>query len=143
MEKKSFVLNVLLAVVLGAGLLVGVVWSAYQPNVELSNLDIPAMAALVLIALLIEYLWKGTEKRAWAVQIVLAAVTFAVLPFAAGYVGAGIKVTVCGTILFVVLTWLFDSMAERMSVTCDCKFAMIPTAFVMYLACQCFMGMIL
>ena len=80
MEKKSFVLNVLLAVVLGAGLLVGVVWSAFQPNVVLSNLDIPAMAALVLIALLIEYLWKGTEKRAWAVQIVLAAVTFAVLP---------------------------------------------------------------
>ena len=143
MEKKSFVLNVLLAVVLGAGLLVGVVWSAFQPNVVLSNLDIPAMAALVLIALLIEYLWKGTEKLAWAVQIVLAAVTFAVLPFAAGYVGAGIKVTVCGTILFVVLTWLFDSMAERMSVTCDRKCAMIPTAFVMYLACQCFMGMIL
>lgn len=143
MEKKSFVLNILLAAVLGAGLLVGIVWGAFQPNVVLSNLDIPAMAALVLIALLIEYLWKGTEKRAWAVQIVLAAVTFAVLPFAAGYVGAGIKVTVCGTILFVVLTWLFDSMAERMSVTCDCKFAMIPTAFVMYLACQCFMGMIL
>ena len=143
MEKKSFVLNVLLAVVLGAGLLVGIVWSAIQPNVVLSNLDVPAMAALVLIALLIEYLWKGTEKRAWAVQIVLAAVTFAVLPFAAGYVGAGIKVTVCGTILFVVLTWLFDSMAERMSVTCDRKCAMIPTAFVMYLACQCFMGMIL
>ena len=143
MEKKSFVLNILLAAVLGAGLLVGIVWSAFQPNVVLSNLDIPAMAALVLIALLIEYLWKGTEKRAWAVQIVLAAVTFAVLPFAAGYVGAGIKVTVCGTILFFVLTWLFDSMAERMSVTCDRKCAMIPTAFVMYLACQCFMGMIL
>ena len=143
MEKKSFVLNILLAAVLGAGLLVGIVWSAFQPNVVLSNLDIPAMAALVLIALLIEYLWKGTEKRAWAVQIVLAAVTFAVIPFAAGYVGAGIKITVCGTILFAVLTWIFDSVAERMSVTCDRKCAMIPTAFVMYLACQCFMGMIL
>ena len=143
MEKKSFVLNILLAAVLGAGLLVGIVWSAFQPNVVLSNLDIPAMAALVLIALLIEYLWKGTEKRAWAVQIVLAAVTFAVIPFAAGYVGAGIKITVCGTILFAVLTWIFDSVAERMSVTCDCKCAMIPTAFVMYLACQCFMGMII
>ena len=107
MEKKSFVLNVLLAVVLGAGLLVGIVWSAIQPNVVLSNLDVPAMAALVLIALLIEYLWKGTEKRAWAVQIVLAAVTFAVLPFAAGYAGAGIKLTVCGTAYFAVLTWLF------------------------------------
>ena len=143
MEKKSFVLNVLLAVVLGAGLLVGVVWSAFQPNVVLSNLDIPAMAALVLIALLIEYLWKGTGKRAWAVQIVLAAITFAVIPFAAGYAGTGIGLILCGTAMFTALTWIFDSVAERLDVTCDCKCAMIPTAFVMYLACQCFMGMIL
>ena len=143
MEKKTFVLNVLLAVVLGAGLLVGVVWSAFQPNVVLADLEIPAIAALVLIALLIEYLLKGTQKRAWASQIVLAAITFAVLPFAAGYVGAGIKLTICGTVVFAVLTWIFDSVAERLDVTCDCKCAMIPTAFVMYLACQCFMGMIL
>ena len=143
MEKKNFVLNVLLAVVLGAGLLVGIVWSAFQPNVVLADLDLTAIVALVLIALVIEYLWKGTQKRAWAVQIVLAAVTFAVLPMAAGYVGAGLKMILCGTVLFAALTWVFDSVAERMSVTMDCKFAMIPTAFVMYLACQCFMGMIL
>ena len=76
-------------------------------------------------------------------QIVLAAVTFAVLPMAAGYVGAGVKMILCGTALFAALTWVFDSVAERVNVTCDCKCAMIPTAFVMYLACQCFMGMIL
>lgn len=143
MEKKNFVLNVLLAAVLGAGLLVGIVWSAFQPNVVLADLEIPAVAALVLIALLIEYLWKGTGERDWAVQIVLAAVTFAVLPLAAGYAGAGLKLAICGTVCFSVLTFLFDSVAERMSVTTDCKFVMIPTAFVMYLACQCFMGMIL
>lgn len=143
MEKKNFVLNILLAVVLGAGLFVGIVWSAFQPNVVLADLEIPAIAALVLIALLIEYLWKGTGERAWTAQIVLAALTFAVLPFAAGYAGAGIKLTICGTVIFAALTWIFDSVAERMSVTADCKFVMIPTAFVMYLACQCFMGMIL
>ena len=143
MEKKNFVLNVLLAVVLGAGLLVGIVWKAFQPNVVLADLELPAIAALVLIALVIEYLWKGTQKRAWAVQIVLAAITFAVIPFAAGYAGAGIGLILCGTAMFTVLTWIFDSVAERLDVTCDCKCAMIPTAFVMYLACQCFMGMIL
>ena len=143
MEKKNFVLNVLLAVVLGAGLLVGMVWKAFQPNVVLADLELPAIAALVLIALVIEYLWKGTQKRAWAVQIVLAAITFAVIPFAAGYAGAGIGLILCGTAMFTVLTWIFDSVAERLDVTCDCKCAMIPTAFVMYLACQCFMGMIL
>lgn len=143
MEKKNFVLNVLLAVVLGAGLLVGIVWSAFQPNVVLADLDLPAIAALVLIALVIEYLWKGAKERAWALQIVLAAATFAVLPLAAGYVGAGMKLTICGTVVFAVLTWIFDSVAERLSVTTDCKYTVIPTAFLMYLACQCFMGMIL
>lgn len=143
MEKKSFVLNVLLAIVLGAGLLVGVIWSAIRPNVVLADLDLPAIAALVLIALVIEYLWKGTEKRIWVPQIVLAAVTFAVLPLAAGYVGAGVKLTICGTVVFSILTFIFDSVAERLSVTTNCKYTVIPTAFVMYLACQCLMGMVL
>ena len=143
MEKKSFVLNILLAAVLGAGLLVGMVWSAFQPNVVLADLELPAIAALILIALVIEYLIKGTQKRAWIVQIVLAAVTFAVIPFAAGYAGAGFNLILCGTAMFAALTFIFDSVAERVNVTCDCKCAMIPTAFVMYLACQCLMGMIL
>ena len=143
MEKKSMILNTLLAVVLGAGLLIGIVWRAFQPNVVLADLDIPSMAAIVLIALLIEYLVKGTQKRAWAVQIILAAVTFAVLPWAADLPTAGVKLTVCGTVVFAVLTWLFDCVAERMDVTTDCKGAMVPTAFVLYLAWQCFMGMII
>ena len=143
MEKKSFVLNILFAVVLGAGLLVGMVWRVFQPNVVLADLELPAIAALILIALVMEYLFKGTQKRAWAVQILLAAITFAVIPFAAGYAGAGIRLILCGTAMFAALTFIFDSVAERVNVTCDCKCAMIPTAFVMYLACQCFMGMIL
>ena len=143
MEKKNFVLNVLLAVVLGAGLLVGMVWRTFQPNVVLADLELPAIAALILIALVMEYLFKGTQKRAWAVQILLSAITFAVIPFAAGYAGAGIGLILCGTAMFTTLTFIFDSVAERVNVTCDCKCAMIPTAFVMYLACQCLMGMIL
>ena len=142
MEKKSFVLNVLLAVVLGAGLLVGILWSAFQPNVVLADLELTSIAALVLIALLIEYFWIGTQKRVWAVMIILAAITFAVLPLAAGYAGAGLGLTLCGTAVFAALTWIFDSVAERMEVTSG-KGAMVPTAFVLYLACQCFMGMVI
>ena len=143
MEKKTMMLNTLLALVLGAGLLVGILWRAFQPNVVLPDLDIPAMAALVLIALVLDYLMGGMKKRSWAVQIVLAAVTFAVLPWAADLSYAGIKVAVCGTVVFAALTWMFDSVVQRMEVTTDCKYAVIPTAFVMYLACQCFMGMII
>lgn len=144
MKKKTMILNALLAVVLGAGLFVGMIWRAFQPNVVLSDLDIPAMAAIVLIALLIEYFVSGVQKeRPWIAQILLAAVTFAVLTWAAGLAGAGVKMTLCGTAVFAVLTWMFDMAAERLDVTTGRKTAMIPTAFALFLACQCFMGMIL
>jgi hypothetical protein len=143
MEKKSMMLNTLLAAVLGAGLLLGIVWRTFQPNVVLPELNIPAMAAIVLIALVIEYLISGVQKRSWAVQIALAAVTFAVLTWCADLPYAGVGVIACGTVVFAAVTWMFDSVVQRMEVTTDCKYAVIPTAFVMYLACQCFMGMIL
>ena len=141
MEKKSMCLNVLLAVVLCAGLLVGMILKAVQPNVVLADLEIPSMAALVLIALLIEYFTKGTQKRNWALQIVLAAITFAVLPLVAGLGVSVVKSAIAGAAVFGILTWIFDFAADRIDVTTDCKYAMVPTAFVMYLACQCFMGM--
>ena len=141
MEKKSMCLNVLLAVVLGAGLLVGMILKAVQPNVVLADLEIPSMAALVLIALLIEYFTKGTQKRNWALQIVLAAITFAVLPLVAGLDVSVVRSAIAGAAVFGILTWIFDFAADRIDVTTDCKYAMVPTAFVMYLACQCFMGM--
>ena len=140
MEKKSMCLNVLLAVVLGAGLLVGMILKAVQPNVVLADLEIPSMAALVLIALLIEYFTKGTQKRNWVLQIVLAAITFAVLPLAAGLGVSVVKSAIAGAAVFGILTWIFDFAADRIEVTA-CKCAMVPTAFVLYLACQCFMGM--
>ena len=143
MEKKSMDLNVLLAVVLGAGLLVGMVMKAVQPKIVLADLEIPSMAALVLIALLMEYFTKGTQKRAWGLQILLAAVTFGVLPMAAGLLVPVVKTALCGSAVFGILTWMFDFAADRIQVTVDCRYAMVPTAFVLYLACQCFMGMIL
>lgn len=141
MEKKSMCLNVLLAVVLGAGLLVGMIFKAVQPNVVLAGLEIPSMAAMVLLALLLEYFTKGTQKRAWVMQIILAAVTFAVLPMAAGLSVPVLGTALCGAAVFGILTWIFDFAADRIEVTADCKCAMVPTAFVLYLACQCFMGM--
>ena len=143
MEKGSKLLNLLVAIVLTVGLLVGMVWRAFQPNVVLADLDIPAMAALVLIALVIEYLLFGAQKRAWVSEIVLAAITFAVLPWAADLPYANLLTVVCGTVVFAALTWLFDFAVDRLEVTTDCKYAVIPTAFIMYLACQCFMGMII
>ena len=141
MKKNTMMVNTLLAVVLGAGLLIGMIWRAFMPYVVLPELDVNAMVGISLIALLLEYYISGEQNRTWAVQIVLAAVTFGGLALAAGLPYAGIKTFVLGAIVFAFITFLFDSMVQRLEVTTDKKCAVIPTTFVLYLACQCFMGM--
>ena len=140
MKKNTLMVNTLLAVVLGVGLLVGMVWRAFMPYVILPELDVNAMVGITLLALLLEYYIGGEQERNWVVQIVLAAITFGGLAFVAGLPYAGIKIFLCGAAVFGVITFLFDSMVQRLEVTTDKKCAVIPTAFVLYLACQCFVG---
>lgn len=141
MKKNTMMANTLLAVVLGAGLLAGMVWRTFMPNVVLPSLDINAMVGITLIALLLEYFIAGVQKRNWALQIVYAAATFMLLSFVAGIAENGILMYALGGVVFGVITFLFDSMVQRLEVTTDKKYAVIPTALVLYLACQCFMGM--
>ena len=141
MKNNKWMVNTLLAVVLGAGLLVGMVWRTFMPYVVLPELDVNAMVAITLLALILEYYMAGIQKRNWALQIALATVTFGGLAFAAGLPYAGIKTFLVGAVVFAVTTFLFDSMVYRLEVTTDKKCAVIPTAFVLYLACQCFLGM--
>lgn len=143
MKKNTMILNILLAAVLSIGLLTGMVWRTFQPNVVLPKLDLPAMAALILFSLLLEYFLTGTKKRIWGLQILLAAVTFWLLPTAAGLKTVGIVTMFCGTAAFTILTILFDWTAERVELSGNGKGAMAASTFGIYLACQCFMGMIL
>ena len=141
MKKNTMMVNTLLAVVLGAGLLVGLIWRTFMPYVVLPELDVIAMVAITLIALVLEYYISGKQERNWVVQIVLATVTFGGLALVAGLPYAGMKTFLGGAVVFTIVTFLFDSMVCRLEVTTDKKCAVIPTAFVLYLACQCFMGM--
>lgn len=141
MKKNTMLVNTLLAVVLGTGLLVGMVWRTFMPYVVLPELDVIAMTGITLIALVLEYYISGKQERNWAVQILLGTVTFGGLAFAAGLPYAGIKTFIVGAVVFAAITFLFDSMVCRLEVTTDKKCAVIPTAFVLFLACQCFMGM--
>ena len=141
MKKSTMMVNTLLPVVLGIGLLVGMVWRTCMPFVVLPKLDVIAIAGITLISLVVEYYMVGKVKRNWIPQILLAAVTFGGLGMAAGVAGVGINTFLVSAVAFAVLTFVFDSVVCRLEVTTDKKCAVIPTAFVLYLACQCFMGM--
>ena len=141
MKKNTMVANTLLAVVLGVGLLVGMVWRTFMPYVVLPELDGIACVGITLIALTLEYYIAGRQRRSWVLQIVLATVTFGGLALVAGLPYAGIKTFLVGAASFAAVTFLFDSMVGRLEVTTDKKHAIIPTAFVLYLASQCFVGL--
>lgn len=143
MKDKTYTLNTLLALVLGAALLVCVLVRTFLPNFIIPELDVPNMALLSLIALVLDhYLAKG-EKRNWLGLVLLGGVTFGLLPFAACFVGAveAVKLGVLGGVVFAVVTWLFDSMADRISTGPAAKAAPVFSAFGLYLAVQVLMGM--
>jgi len=144
MNKKTYTLNTLLAVVLGAVLLVCVLVRTFAPRMILPRLDVISMTAVSLAALLLDHYLAPGAKRCYICIPVFSAITFGLLPFAACFVGAGeaVKLAVLGAVVFTVLTWTFSSMMDRLSTGPAAKMAPVVSALGLYLAVQCFMGIV-
>ena len=145
MKNNKYLLNTLLAVVvlLAAGTMM--VLRTIQPAVILPKVNIPNLVLLSLVALLADHYLAPMATRCYICTPVLAAVTFGLLPFAAGIIGAGeiLKGALVGAVVFTATTFLFTSMAERLSSGPKAHAAAFLSAFGLYLAAQCFAGMIL
>lgn len=65
--------------------------AALVPNIILPALDIPTLAALSLLALVLEVILFGENHRFWATSLIVGTVAFGVLSLCAGSVpdGAG------------------------------------------------------
>lgn len=145
MKKQTYLLNTLLAVVLGIALLIAVLVRTFAPVVILPKLDIPNMVLLSLLALLAEHYLSPNASRCYICIPLLSALTFGLLPWAACFVGllqAG-KLAVVGGTVFTATTWLFTSILERISSGPARKAAPIISAFGLYLAAQGFLGLVL
>ena len=143
MNKKTYTLNTLLAVVLGAALLVCVLVRTFAPRMILPALDIPNLVLISLATLVADHYLAPGAKRCYICIPVFAAITFGLLPFAACFVGAGeaLKLAVLGAVVFTAVTWFFTSMMDRLSSGPAAKLAPVLSALGLYLAAQCFMGM--
>ena len=143
MKNRTTILNSVLAAVLGVALLVSVIVKTVSPHFILPQVDIPYIAAVSLVALVLTHFVK-TEEGCPVCEAVLAAATFAVLPWAAGLATAAVwKLALAGGLVFAVLNAMFTAMVRRMELSSTCKAAVIPAAFGLFLACQCFAGWIL
>ena len=143
MKQSAYFLNSLLSVVLGLALLGAVLVSTFLPAAVLPRLDIPAMTLVSLTALLAEYYLAPGAKRRYPTVFLFSALTFGLLPPAAGMAGAVLKTALTGGIVFTLVTGLFTAMVSRISSGVPAKAAPVIGALGIFLAAQGFAGMIL
>ena len=143
MKKNTYTLNTVLAVLLGATLLVCVLVRTFAPRIIMPHLDVVNMTLISLAALVIDHYLAPDAKRCYICIPVFSAITFGLLPFAACFVGGleAVKLGITGGIVFTVVTWLFSAMMDRLSTGPAAKAAPFVSAFGLYLAIQALMGM--
>lgn len=142
MKKNTYMLNTLLAVVLGVILLIAVLVRTFAPRIILPELDIPNLVLISLVTLLLDHYLAPGADRCYICIPVFSAITFALLSFAALLgIGGALEIGITGCIVFTATTWLFTSMTDRISSGPAAKAAPFVSALGLYLAAQCMMGL--
>ena len=145
MKERNYMLPVLLAVVLTVAMVAAVLFETFAPAVVLPVANIPNMAGLCLVVLLLEHYMAPNGRRCYLCVALFSLLSFAVLPYAAGFVALAQvwKVALAGCVLFTLLTRLFDSIMDRITTGPKAVLAPVISAFGLYLAFQAFAGIIL
>lgn len=144
MKNRSNARSLLLTAVLLVVLTVLMVVKCLYPAVILPKLNIPNMVLLSLIALLAETLFFSGESL-WLWDGLLAAVAFGLLPAAAGFVlwQECWKYALVGGVTFTLTALAMDGVRQRIASGVRGKAALGATALGIYLAAQCFTGILL
>ena len=142
MKNKTYTLNTVLTAVLTAVLAAMVVLRTFAPQIILPIFDIPTLTAISLAALVLDHYLAPNAKRCWICIPLFAALSFGILPFAAGMVALkhilGLAIT--GAVIFTITTFVFTSIQDRLSSGPAAKLAPIMSAFGIWLAVQAFAG---
>ena len=145
MKNNKFLLPTLLVVVLFVVLLAGMLLQIFIPAIILPPLNIPNMVLLSVLVLLVEHFLSKGNPRCYVCVIVFSLAAFAALPLMAGFacVHDFWKYGLVGGITFAITTFLFSSAIQRLRTGPKAPAAVILTALGIYLAAQCFAGIIL
>lgn len=145
MKKNPYLLNTLLALFVMIAMAIMVLVRTFQPAAILPVLNIPNMVIISLAALLVDYFLAPEADRCYICIPVFSVLTFGLLPLAAGFatLATAWKLALLGGGVFTLVTWLFSSMTARMATGRTSKAAAVAGAFGIWLAFQCFSGIIL
>lgn len=144
MKENKYFLSTALAAVMGIAVLIAVFVRTFFPLAIIPALDIPNMTALSLLALVIDHYFAKDAKRCYLCVVGFGALTFGLLPYAAGFAAArqAIDLAISGGVVFTVVTALFSSIQNRLSTGPAAKAAPIFSALGLYLAAQVFAGIL-
>lgn len=145
MKNNKFFLSVIMTAVLFVSLLCGMIVKICAPTAILPTLNIPNIVLLSVVALLIEYFIAKDNERCYISVFGFAVVAFAVLPLVSGFASGSDfwKYGLVGGAVFTGVTYLFTSVADRIKTGRKAPAALILTCFGIYLASQCFAGILL
>ena len=145
MKKTPYLLPVMLTAVLFVALLAGMLVQIFGPAMILPPLNIPNIVLLSLVALLLEHFLSKDSPRCYVCVVVFGIAAFAVLPLMAGFacVHDFWKLGLVGGVTFAVTTCLFTSATQRLKTGPKAPAALVMTCLGIYLAAQCFAGILL
>ena len=145
MKNNQYFLNTVLAVVLFVACAIAMVVRICLPAAVIPQLNIPNMVAISVIALLLEHFLTKGNPRCYICIPVFGAITFGVLPLMAGFACQHDfwKFGLVGGVVFTVTTFLFTSAQDRLLTGPKAKAALVVCSLGIYLAAQCFAGIIL
>lgn len=145
MKKNQYFLNTVLAAVVFIVLAVMLIIRVVLPGAVLPPISIPNMVLVSVIALLLEHFLAPMNPRCYICIPVFSAITFGILPLMAGFACQHDfwKYGLVGGVVFTVTTFLFTSLTDRLLTGPKAKAALTVCGLGIYLAAQCFAGIIL
>ena len=145
MKNRTYLLNTILAVVVGIAMLAIMLVHTFLPNIIIPKVSVPNLMILSLIALLLDYYLAKGASRCYICIPLMSALTFGILPLVAGFAcqHSFWKLGLVGGAVCTATVWLFSSMADRLLSGPKAKAAAFLSALGLYLAAQCFTGILL
>ena len=145
MKKNPFLLSVSLVAVLFVALAACLLIRVWLPAAILPTLNIPNMVLLSVLALLLEHFIARGNPRCYWITAIFGVLSFGILPLMAGFafIHTFWKFGIIGGCVFTVTTFLFTSATERLRTGPKARLAVILTGLGIWLASQCFMGILI
>lgn len=145
MKNNKYLLSTILAALVFAVCAAALLVHVWFPAAVIPPLNIPNMVLLSVIALLLEHFLTQGNPRCYICIPVFGAIAFGVLPLMAGFACQHDfwKFGLVGGVVFTVTTFLFTSATDRLLTGPKAKAAALITGIGIWLAAQCFAGIIL